>query len=742
MNLLKKIIGFLLFVILLLGVPAAVLVLYPEAVINNRTFALLPKLLKRWDLVLNYETADITAQSLSLREKKFDFKLVNACLTKDKEFALCAGQLQVSAGIDLLGNPVVIKTLGPITVDNGLAKFWQTGPKKEDEEPESFDFASIRQHVIHTDIQPIVIQDLKLLMEGPETERAAIINATTNVLAEDTLEFVTQISGVKNWPLTNFDLRALLKHHPDQVDLSLNTAGRLPSKGGSFAARVEANVTPERIAAKLSGNLSRIAESIEKVETTTCSIQANMARQNVADISIRDCPFMVQRNLFERERSFPAAPPVRVSGTLVGDYSLLEDNFEIAHSRTTFSIDPIKTTLYSITGSAHLDMHGKMLSEADRTINFIVDSQIKLPKFERIVRKFRRTAWAIPAPLNTLSGDVSCTLQGAVDITKGTSRIPYRCASNLIGADQRLRMQANGTFDLQWLAEGIRPHIESIIDLQNVSLVLPTIEFQKGLPSVRPDPRFISESIAEHKLKQENEPRRFPLSYSIRIKTTGNPLRVKATSFKTTLQAYMDLFLSNNEGMSGFLKMTKFTVKVIKKAITIEYANFMFFRNKPTQVDALATIEKSDMTLKLAVLGPVKKPEISFTSDPPRPESELISQMLYGGDTGGLNSNQQRTVGQTRAALADNAIGLISMLYLASTPVESVGYNPHSGEFHAQVRVREGTTLKIGSDFESSQTLGITRALGGNWSFETSAVSEHGESRTRGIAMLRWAKRY
>jgi hypothetical protein len=745
MKTLKYIAVAVLIVLLLLSLPVALLLFSPSALINNRTLALLPGLLQSRNLLLSYDKADINVYSFSFREKRIDIKLLNACLRQDHKFAVCFADLKASVVLDFLGDPVVVKTIGPISLTDGLMKFWQRDKQEEETSNGEFNLTSLRQHIVHTDIQPLSVADLKLFIETETQEKAAIIRAVSNVVDKNTLDLQAHVDGIKNWPLDSLDLVSILKHEENEVvKVTVKAQGKLPRKKTNFTAGLEGQFSPEAITATLKGTFANISEGLDLVQTPGCSISAKAVRQNLADITIQNCPFLVQRNFFEGERNFPVAPPRRVTGRVDGSYRVAEDKFNFIRGRTDVALDPLKTTLFSLSGKAHIDMHGQILSRVKRSITLSVDSQVSVPKFERVVRRLRDTSWSVPAPLNTLSGDLGCHIYGSVDLNKGTSRVPYQCSTDLSGADQRFLVRGNGTLSLLWLPQGIKPHIESDIQLQNVTVILPTIELQKGLPSLRSDPRFISESVEEYRIKQSigQTSRRFPFSYRIRIRTMGNPLRVKAPSFKTVIPGYLDLVAEKDAGLSGFVKIQRFDVKIVNKKVTIDHANFVLAPRGNTQIDTVASVEKSDMTLILNIIGTTKKPEVIMTSDPPRPQQELVSNMLYGNDTGSLDTNQQRTVGETRAALADGAIGLISMLYLASTPVESVGYNPHSKEFHAEVRVQKGTSLKIGSDFETNQTVGLSRALGGNWSFETSAVSEKGESTTRGIAMLRWARRY
>jgi hypothetical protein len=90
--------------------------------------------------------------------------------------------------------------------------------------------------------------------------------------------------------------------------------------------------------------------------------------------------------------------------------------------------------------------------------------------------------------------------------------------------------------------------------------------------------------------------------------------------------------------------------------------------------------------------------------------------------------------------MADSAIGLVTMYYLASTPVESIGYNPETKGFTAKVKLRQGLSLVVGTG-EASQEVGLRKRIGRNWTVETTAITDD-EAGKKGVAMLRWGKRY
>jgi hypothetical protein len=119
-----------------------------------------------------------------------------------------------------------------------------------------------------------------------------------------------------------------------------------------------------------------------------------------------------------------------------------------------------------------------------------------------------------------------------------------------------------------------------------------------------------------------------------------------------------------------------------------------------------------------------------------------LAVLLFGKEPEFLDPDKVQSVENTRAALADGMINLISMYYLASTPVESISYNPVSQSFSAKVNLARGTSLTVGTDPENLGEIGIRRNLGGGWSLETKAAIDEETGTNSGSAMLRWSTSY
>ncbi len=107
-----------------------------------------------------------------------------------------------------------------------------------------------------------------------------------------------------------------------------------------------------------------------------------------------------------------------------------------------------------------------------------------------------------------------------------------------------------------------------------------------------------------------------------------------------------------------------------------------------------------------------------------------------------LTADQASSVGNTRAAVQNNALNLASMYLLASTPVESIGYDPITGSFNAKIKLADGTSVTVGTDFSQVNQLGFRQRLGSNWAINTYVNDPFAVVNRTLTALLEWSVGY
>ena len=119
-----------------------------------------------------------------------------------------------------------------------------------------------------------------------------------------------------------------------------------------------------------------------------------------------------------------------------------------------------------------------------------------------------------------------------------------------------------------------------------------------------------------------------------------------------------------------------------------------------------------------------------------------MSVLLFGEPLETLDPDRLSSIGNAQAALADGALNLASIYALASTPIQSIGYDPQKGIATMKVRLAEGTSLNVGASSSEVQEIGVRKRIGPNWTVTTQVENSAASSERSVSAFLEWALRY
>ena len=95
-----------------------------------------------------------------------------------------------------------------------------------------------------------------------------------------------------------------------------------------------------------------------------------------------------------------------------------------------------------------------------------------------------------------------------------------------------------------------------------------------------------------------------------------------------------------------------------------------------------------------------------------------------------------------QAAMANKAMALTTFFIFASTPIQSIGYNPDNGALSARFRLGDKTSLVMGTNQEKEQNVGLRRRIGKGFILSTSVNRDPEDNQTTGSAFIEWHKRY
>ncbi|HEX5032910.1 MAG TPA: translocation/assembly module TamB domain-containing protein, partial [bacterium] len=293
-----------------------------------------------------------------------------------------------------------------------------------------------------------------------------------------------------------------------------------------------------------------------------------------------------------------------------------------------------------------------------------------------------------------------------------------------------------GEVEFQWVKKGSTT-AQMLLDitLTEAKLVLPHLGLQ-ALPQIFPDERMIDP-------KKVIKAAQADLKYQIKVRTPPEaPARLFSNLSKDSVPLYLDL-RAENAKLGGTVKIGKTPLSILRRNVSIqEFAINLADPTDFSQINGTIRVDYSNYDIDLIVVGTMKRPRVIFQSHPPLSQEEIISVLIYGQPYDSLDSSQSNSVGNVASAVADRALRLSSLFLLASTPVESVGYDPATGYVSARFRLGGATSLEIGTNEGHTQKVGLRKNVGGNWIINTYIENDSDEGSQRGGAFLDWYKRY
>ncbi|MDZ4677776.1 MAG: translocation/assembly module TamB domain-containing protein [Oligoflexia bacterium] len=747
------------FVVLLFLIAGAayLLISKPEIVINTKNLnRVLPKLSER-GINIKLKHADIKIASQSLLHKVVDISLGDFCIDmKDPLISGCFEKFIFSADFNISKSGIVFNRLGPLTLVSKRFDVKLSDSNDKEEKKSSSPLNMIKPHTefgaldinlaaFHLGlgqsnylIQTFVSGKLPSLdIRGHFQEQNGSLDIKAKLQARAPRD-LSKAKWVLNGPVTVRVGKNLLFDAKLNYQSESSTAGQyvMGLKIKHPAVNYNGNLIGKRSGIALDGNLNG-ALDLKKLVLQLgnakldkkCSYELNWPK--VIDI---DCPVLVTSTTIEKEKlqSFVRSLTFHIDGKLDGSTN--------SKDATVWS-GPVKIAIkdrgdypWDVSGDVNVDFEKTPLNgEILKTL--IVKSQIKLmlQEFGSLVTFLKPTRFSIPAPFHILRGPAQCAIEG--ELKYGDLSVPFACKTNLVSHEQSLVTNFNGTFGLEDIKDKYRPKLNLDATLNNVQLALPRFGIT-GLPPLLPDQRL------KKSLKQVKAKNILPFLYRVSIKTADQPVRLLSNLASTPVGFDLNLLLESQHEPQGSIHVREFPLKLFRRDAKLKRFNLTLNDRQKEMIDGEVQLTYADYKIKITIWGTTKKPKIRFESEPPLDQNQIVSVLLFGKPVDELDSGQASSVSNTQAAAADRAIALTSMYVLASTPVESVGYNRESEMFSAKVRIQEGVSINVGADEERLRELGVNKHIKGPWYIYT-YVRNPTESEARATAaFLEWVSRY
>jgi|GEM_PF-1822940 hypothetical protein len=376
------------------------------------------------------------------------------------------------------------------------------------------------------------------------------------------------------------------------------------------------------------------------------------------------------------------------------------------------------------TGFLHQDQ-GWTLKDPD------VAADLVIPYFEKLVKRLKGTSYAVPAPFHVMKGTLEAKINELPKTSDQRIQIPFQVLSRLTSARNRVVGEVNGLFTYFFRQPEKKPSLKMDVSLDEIYVQLPPFDPVRGLPPLTLDGRIKPTLEAQKKTE-------LPLELDVKVKTTRpDSIRI----YYDLLDPYAAFGVNASLDESLHFKVSKepspFKINYLKRSVSVQSLQLeQTAENKALQVSGRLLYQATGYDIFIDFSGPMDQPEVVLSSDPPLDRQDIISVLLYNRVSSDIASFEQENVGGTEAALADRAVGLFGLWAFASTPIESVSYNSVTGTYSAQIKLPQGFRFSIGTNWESVQNLELRRRLTGNWFVSTIYHPETDQEEGRGEIML------
>jgi hypothetical protein len=500
-------------------------------------------------------------------------------------------------------------------------------------------------------------------------------------------------------------------------------------------ARFEGDVHEDAFKGTISLKAGSQKAELQVLDFVNCAVNANLQKK---EGGVHCGPQSVRLQI--RERGLLHRPDLFVFQPEI-DLKITNVNFGDKKSADV-SLDILMDHLGMLRLGTKLAGHVEIAKQT--TYNLKGRADIVVPQFQQISQLLKVTPYAIPAPLNTLDGAVG--VQANIDFSDQGGHIEYQAATRLDSDYQSVHLDLNGKTKLDRINGSLEPNTE--IDLAIVQLMLSAPRFElRAPPAFKPDPRFgpINQKLVREKLTatKESSPSRFKIHVHT---TTPAAIHIATNLTKAAIPLTVDATFDDHTGekspVTGFVEVGQTPIELFKRSATVQNIRVDLLGSGDNRLNGIVGISYGDYAITILLLGQVSDPQVRFISDPPLDDNQIVSVLLFGRPPYELGSDEKNSVANTKAAMADAVLGLGSLYFLASTPIESVGYDPDSGRVIARVGLGGGASIELGAGANSGSGVGFRKRLSKDFTFRSDVETLGSTGRQTVSALIEWVKRF
>ena len=521
---------------------------------------------------------------------------------------------------------------------------------------------------------------------------------------------------------------------------SLDAAFRQDKLAAELQARGEWR--PERLSATFSGRARGFHRKVHGVALRDCAAKFRRTQADGLGKLAMDCPVHVDLT------------PLTLPSAAYGGRIVLPHNFDL---RVKTDLDaaldpsfrrPVSGTLEVILSplvQEMLRLRGRAVTRFSGVprhypngweLKTEVEAFAELLQFRRLARDLFRSAYPVPAPLGSLDGTVELGISGTADLGRRRGEFPIIFKTRLRSAGQSLDSEGDGR--LRYAVGDGKERVRLDLDLvmSRLKLALPHL----GLASI---PELLPDSRMQRPWLKPAKSAATDLKYRVTVKTPAEaPALLSSNLAQADIPFHLDLTLEDGRA-GGSIRIAETPLKFFRREARVrEFKLTLADPTERSRVSGAIRVPYVDYNIDILLLGTVERPKVLLQSQPPLSQEQILSYLIYGREFEELDTEKTDSVGNIAAAFGDRAVALGSLFLLASTPIQSLSYNPATQNFSAKIRLAEGTSLTLGTAEGKTQQVGIRKNVGGNWIVNTYIENDSEQGEQRGGAFLEYYKRY
>ncbi len=450
--------------------------------------------------------------------------------------------------------------------------------------------------------------------------------------------------------------------------------------------------------------------------------------------------FFVKKELREQLENgckckFPDKVNASLDGSLWLGHILSRSEIELPVANVKVAFDPINNSMMN------LKVFGQFTVINDRSgaLQYwpVLETTAKFLNFQSVKGLLEANKILVPSPFDILTGTIDVTSKATLSPNdKGIIVIPLEAKVNLSSATQKVIVGVNVSAAIPPSRKGVDVYANFSVD--DFVVELPPVDPIHGLPKIAKDTRLLTQpEVApadEFKVR---------FIYDVRTSKPG-AIRLLSKMARPAVPISVDVDRTKAGDTRGIVKSEPFELHYMHRTLFIDGLRLILDDRETADfaVDGRLRMEQSQYKVNIIVSGTIRSPLIKLTSEPELSRSDIISVILYDRTSDQLVAADRETVGVFDTAVADRAIGLLGLWVFASTPIRSFQYNPATKVYTASVRLAEGTTATLGTDWEEAAQVEVRKRVTKQWVLTASWKPGTDEKAQSGKLVIQWEKRF